>query len=190
VWPWEHFALGYVAVSLLLRGTKRPLTSETFVVLAVATQFPDLVDKPLAWAVNVLPSGTTLAHSIFVAVPLSVAIIAMSQWYRRGRLGVVFAVGYLLHLPADVLYGTVTTGRRPAIEAVLWPLVAKAPSGDAPGLLTKVFYFVGQYEQFLTSSQAVGYLVFEATLLGVALLLWVLDGYPGISLLRTRRQRG
>jgi hypothetical protein len=189
VWPWEHLAIGYVAASLLFRGTARPLTSETFLVLAVATQFPDLVDKPLAWAVGVLPSGTTLAHSIFFAIPLCLAVIALTRYYRRGRLGVVFAVGYLLHLPGDILYGTVTTGQAPAVDAVLWPIVPTGPA-DTLGLLEKVLYFWGQYEQFLTSSQAVGYLVFEATLLGVAFVLWRYDGYPGVSLLRTRRQRG
>jgi hypothetical protein len=58
MWPWGHLAVGYlcyVAYLKLYDNDRQTL----YPVLAVGfgSQFPDFIDKPLAWSVLVLPSG-------------------------------------------------------------------------------------------------------------------------------------
>ena len=49
MWPWEHLAFGYVLYSLGVRTLRgRTPRGPPVLVLAVATQVPDLLDKPLA----------------------------------------------------------------------------------------------------------------------------------------------
>jgi hypothetical protein len=194
MWPWEHLAVGYVLVSLAARARGVRIDDATLYALAVGTQFPDLVDKPLAWTFEVLPSGTTLAHSVFFAVPLSAVVVAVARNARDGRWrrpGAAFVLGYLAHLPGDMLYGTVTTGRAPSVGVVLWPLVEKTGTGSG-GFLTHVVHFLARYRQFLASGsgEAVGYLLGEVLLLSAAGILWVADGTPGVRFLRNRVRRG
>ena len=61
MWPWEHLAFGYLLWSLWLRARGRSLPGDwEALVLVFATQLPDLVDKPLAWQLGVLPGGRSL----------------------------------------------------------------------------------------------------------------------------------
>lgn len=185
MWPWEHMAIGYVAVSISIRLAGGRVGDDVALVTVFGSQFPDLIDKPLAWSVGVLPSGTTLAHSVFVAVPLSALVVAVS--YRLGRtpIGVAFVLAYLLHLPADVLYGALTLGESPSWGAILWPVVSKPPGGDPGGLVAETLFYASAYLDFLSSPRAARYLVFEGALLLSAFGLWLLDGRPGIHLPRT-----
>lgn len=178
MWPWEHLALGYLLYSppaRLARG--RAPTGAEALVLAFATQLPDLIDKPLAWGLDVLPSGLSLGHSLLFAVPL-VAAVALAA--RRGgapSLGPAFGVGYLSHLLGDVVYnsldGVVTVG------FLLWPLVSRG-SRDAPSLLARVAILWSEFRAFLATPTGRTYLLIEAVFLTVALSLWVIDGAPGL----------
>lgn len=58
MWPWGHAAIGYLLFSMdtRLRYGRRPGGPAT-ILLFFGTQFPDLVDKPLAWTLPLLPSG-------------------------------------------------------------------------------------------------------------------------------------
>lgn len=188
MWPWEHLAVGYVAFALLARAFGRPVGGVSALAVALGTQFPDLVDKPLAWTFSVLPSGTTLAHSVFVAVPLAATVAYVARRFGRGTLGAAFAVGYLSHLPADVLYGPLTDGGPVSVDSLLWPVVAQTPS-NGEGLFTTVLYYVGEYRSFLATPRAPYYLLFEVTLVGLAVALWVADGAPGVGLLRRAAAR-
>ena len=183
MWPWEHLAVGYVVVSLWWWARGRRVDEWVVVAVLLGSQFPDLVDKPLAWTFAVLPSGTTLAHSVFVAAPLSALAVLLAGRRGHGAAGVAFALAYLLHLPGDVLYGTVTVGSPPSVGAVLWPLVPKPPGSDPAGLFGETLYYIGKYRTFLARPDAVRYLAFEAGLLLTALVLWVRDGRPGTGLL-------
>ena len=179
MWPWEHLAVGYVAVSLALRLAGRRVDDGVALVVVLGSQFPDLIDKPLAWSFAVIPSGSSLDHSILVAVPLSALLVAVS--YRRGNtaLGVAFALGYLLHLPGDVLYGALTLGQPPSWGAILWPVVPKAPGSAPTGLIEETLSYASVYLEFLASPAAARYLALEATILLSALGMWILDGVPG-----------
>ena len=185
MWPWEHLAVGYVLFALLARVFDWTLDDVAVLALAVGTQFPDLVDKPLAWGFAALPSGTSLAHSVFVAVPVALAVWLTLARLSHGVVGVGFAVGYLAHLPADILYGPLTRGGPVSVDPLLWPLVEQTVSNGG-GLLATVAYYLAAYQAFLTTPRVVGYLVFELLLLGVALWLWVADGTPGLGLVRRR----
>lgn len=180
MWPWEHLAVGYLAYSLLVRATRghAPRGRLTIAALALGTQFPDLVDKPLAWSFDVLPSGTSLAHSVFFAVPF-VAVVAGLAWaFDRPALGAAFGTGYLLHLPADVLY-VALYGSPITWSVLLWPLVEQPPQQQI-GFLENVAYYFGNFQTLATSSTGTTFLALEGLLLGGALVLWVVDGVPGI----------
>ena len=189
MWPWEHLAVAYVAVSLLARARGRRVGTLGAAALAVGSQFPDLVDKPLAWSLALLPSGTTLAHSVFVATPVCLLAWALARRYGYADAGLAFAVGYALHLPGDILYGPLTTGGEVSLDPLLWPLVAKAGTAPAAGLLTETLFYVNRYRAFLSRPEALGYVVLELSLLVSAAALWAIDGYPGLRPLLASRSR-
>lgn len=183
MWPWEHAAVGYLLYSLGLRALGRdPPSDREAVLLLVATQVPDLVDKPLSWVLGVFPTGYALGHSAFVAVPVGAAVLVASRVRDRVRLGVAIVVGYWGHVAADVL-NPLRSGGSPAPERALWPVVTGTPYEDDLGAGRGVAYLV----EFVGSLAALDPL----TLVGVYLLLplvtlvvWVRDGAPGIGPLR------
>jgi len=133
VLPLGHLAFaylwyaGYAAV-----GTHRLPARAALVPLAIGSQFPDLVDKPLAYF-EVLRYGRSLAHSLFTFAICSLAV----WWFARRlrgrwsdgapfeRLRVVtpaaFAVGYLSHLLGDT-YRFLLAGDLWAARFLLYPL--------------------------------------------------------------------
>ncbi|WP_227377258.1 metal-dependent hydrolase [Haladaptatus halobius] len=168
MWPWEHLGFGYLAYSLVvhrLRG--RPPNGREVVVLAVATQLPDVVDKPLAWTVSVLPSGRSLAHSVLIAT-LVVALVTM-YCRRTGRGGALaFGVGYFSHLVGDA-YGPALAGEYAYLSFLLWPALPVA-ADDEPS-------FAAHFEELLS----IGFSASEFLLAAVTILIWVSDGVPGLS---------
>lgn len=182
MWPWEHLAFGYLAYSLYSRTKFGDRPSErAALTVAVGTQFPDLVDKPLAWVLTVMPDGTTVAHSLFVAIPLSIGVYRLSKRRGRSDVGAGFVVGYLSHLPGDVLYPLVHGGG-PAYTKLLWPVFTKHGSGGS--VVARVGGYSRDYLQFLLSPDGFGYLLFELLLLVGALVVWLADGTPGLGWLR------
>ena len=50
VLPWGHLAIGYLCLSLAIRARWRvPPQGPAVIAVAIGTQLPDLIDKPLAW---------------------------------------------------------------------------------------------------------------------------------------------
>lgn len=185
MWPWEHLAVGYLCYSALSRvAFDRSPGSGEAIAVAIGSQLPDLVDKPLAWWLDVLPSGLTLGHSLFAAVPGSVVVFLIAIRARRPAIGVALAVGWLSHLPGDVLYPIALGGSaRPG--AVLWPLVPASPSPTA-GLLENVVQYGDRYVAFLLSADGATYLLFEGALVGATLAVWLFDGAPGVPRANSR----
>lgn len=184
MWPWEHLAFGYVLFSLLVRiGRRRPDDASVYL-LVLFTQFPDLVDKPLAWTFGILRSGLSVGHSVFVA--LSVSVVALALGHARGRTtaGGAAAVGYLSHLAGDLLY-PVLTGGALRFDAVLWPLVTTS-SIDGTGFVSRARYLLGNLEVVLAGEYGVLYAGFEVALLVAAAALWYADGCPGMPSVGTR----
>lgn len=173
MWPWEHLAAGYLLYSGYVRlRRRRPPDANAVLVLAVATQLPDLVDKPLAWLLGILPTGTSLAHSALLAGPLVFLFFLLARRVGRPALGSAFAIGYTSHLLGDVAYRHFVEDE--SLGFLLWPLVPQ-PRDDPIGLNSRLVDYLGDFVGFLGTGMGRWYLLLEAVLLGSALLLWHRD---------------
>lgn len=178
MFPWDHLVIGYLGASLYARLRGRRLGEAAVVAVGVGSQFPDLVDKPLAWTFGVLPSGTTLAHSVFVALPVSAAAAVVGRRLGHPAAGVAFAVSYLLHLPADLVYGPIVFGKSIEFGGLLWPLVS-VPASEPAGLVETARYYIARLYIDLRTPRALAFVALEAALLGAGLAVWIADGTPG-----------
>jgi hypothetical protein len=182
MWPWSHVAVGYLLYSVGTRLVGRRPNGSPVIVLLVATQLPDLVDKPLSWVVGVFPQGYAVAHSVFVAVPLAIAVFVITARRQRRDWGIAFLIGYGSHLVGDILFGLLKSNPY-AVERVLWPLVTLPPYDADQGVLTR-FY---EYFSDLISMQASGdalVVVLGVGMAYVTLGVWIVDGTPGVATLR------
>jgi len=175
--PWEHAAVGYLAYSLLshLLVRRSPGALEA-VAAVVGSQGPDLIDKPLSWQYGVFESGYALGHSIFLAVPLAVAAGLLARSYGRARVGAAFAVGYLLHLPGDIVED-VLRGGDVLLSPVLWPVEKAPPSPEQPvvGVTIDLFF---EYVDALTAPDPPTLVLVQTGVIGLTALLWLYDGAP------------
>lgn len=128
--PTEHLiiALLPVGIYVLLRD-RHPPSLELTAVTFLGSQFPDLVDKPLALQLNLIPTGRVFMHSLPFAIPVWALVIAYSWKTGRLRGGVAFVLAYALHIFADN-HQTLTIGRIP--NDLLWPFVAPTPRPPVP----------------------------------------------------------
>jgi hypothetical protein len=171
MWPWEHLAVGYLTLSLLWRTRGRPVDGRLALALAVGTQFPDLVDKPLAWQFALLTNARSLAHSLFVAVPLGLLVLAVAARRHRPEWGVAFAVGYITHLFGDALPPLVA-GHYGELAFLVWPALPLAPDRGQEAVLERLRTVLASPEPYLTSGS------YRTLLLYVVVVLWVVDGAP------------
>lgn len=172
MWPLGHAAVGYLCytLSIQLRDGAAPVGPSVLAVL-FGTQFPDLVDKPLAWYLGVLPTGRTLAHSLLVVAPLCLLVYAVAHRFGRAELAVAFAVGVFSHVSVDAVPAFWLADTSGAF--LLWPFLAvEVPDGSlsAAGLLRESITEPRFYLEFV--------------LAGVALLAWRYDGVPGLAVVR------
>ncbi len=72
--------------------------------LVLGSALPDLVDRPLYW-LGLTPFTHTVAHSVAVAVPAS---LALTQLF--GRRGAALSLGWLVHIGTDFLNVATTQG--------------------------------------------------------------------------------
>lgn len=180
MWPWEHLAFGYLWYALGRRAIDSPPPSNAAAVaLSFGTQFPDLVDKPLAWGFGILPSGVSLAHSILFAIPLGIVVVLVAAWRGHRSVGVGFVVGHLSHIAGDGLYPLVVTGSV-SPGYMLWPLVPTTDDqGPFFGTVSELWAaFVG----FLATPRGQLYLSMEVVFLLGVLVLWLWEGSPGVPL--------
>lgn len=178
MWPWGHLAVGYACYSAFARVRYgRGPTGLPALAAVFGTQFPDLVDKPLAWSFGVLPSGRSLAHSLLVA---GVVLLLVGIYCRRrdhSELAVAFGVGYCSHLAGDAI-GPVLAGRYAFASFLAWPLLPPPPYGDEGG--------------FLAHFASLDFSPWVLAQFGLALavtILWVLDGAPGLGVFGSWRDR-
>lgn len=183
MWPWEHLAVAYICYSALTRVlTGSPPDWRETLVLAFGTLFPDLIDKPLAWEIGLLPTGTSLAHSLFIAIPVSAFAVILGR--RRGipHLGIAFAVGYLLHLPGDMVY-PVLYGGGLWIEFLFWPLIPTQP-GNITSFIYEFNHLITRTIRYMSSPAGKMYIAFEIVLLVSAATVWYADGMPVADIVR------
>jgi len=164
MWPWGHLAAGYLCYRVANREAPAAGPASA---LAVGTQLPDLIDKPLAWSVQVLPNGRSLGHSLLVAVPVLVALVLLVD-ERRRRVAVALATGYLTHLATDALYPFVH-GEWYYLGFLGWPVVPPVEYETGQSFLAHLLAF--------SVTPRTG---FEVLLFVVALAVWYRDGRPGM----------
>jgi hypothetical protein len=131
--PLGHAALAYVCYAIVAAVTDRRFpATDALVPLMVASQLPDLIDKPLAF-VGVLRSGRSLAHSLLAFVVVAVAVALLCRELARAvesdrarRLldatPVAVAVGYAAHLVGDA-YRPLLAGNYAEAGFLLYPFV-------------------------------------------------------------------
>lgn len=130
MWPWGHLAFGLLSyfVFLRLRG-RQMVPPAVLLALALGTQFPDLVDKPLAWSFHLLPNGRSLAHSIFTFALLSTVLYWLGSRYGRTSEVSAFSFGYASHIVGDV-FSPLMDGSLYYASFFLWPLVPAVDYGE------------------------------------------------------------
>ena len=171
MWPLGHAAVAYLCYTALSRARGGPPGGGAAVVLLVGSQVPDLVDKPLAWYLGVLPTGRTLAHSFVVIGPLVVAVSLLAARYSRPEYGVAFGVGAVSHVLVDAL-PALWGGTDPGF--LLWPLIPVEPYDNGAPTVTALF----------VESLGDPYFLSEFVLAALALVVWRQDGYPGLGVIR------
>lgn len=175
--PWEHAIVGYITYSLFVHAVYReaPTAAGTLIVV-FASVLPDLVDKPLGWEFGVFQTGYAIGHSIFVAVPLAILVGVLAYTLGASKLGWAFGIGYLVHLPADVVLMSLWLGHFP-FSRILWPIrTAGPPPGE--GLQDGIIVAVGKYIQVFTETPQSPYAMFVMGLTVFVVVLWVADGMP------------
>lgn len=183
MWPWDHLAFGYVLY--LIVSSRRPWSKPddlTFITLAIGSQLPDIIDKPLAWSVGVLPSGLSLGHSLLFLVSLTVITAALSNRYGRPELAGSVIVGVSSHLIGDVLFALLTGAPRP-YHFLFWPVIPTVTEMNI-GLVTTIEEFWRYYLRFLSTPRGSVYLIANLTFHFIAVVTWISNGAPGTIAIR------
>ncbi|WP_339104184.1 metal-dependent hydrolase [Haloterrigena salinisoli] len=178
MWPLGHVAVAYLCYTIATRARfDAPPAHVPALLLAFGSQFPDLVDKPLAWYLTVLPTGRSLAHSLLLLVPLSIAVSLVAARYDRTECGIAFGIGAISHTLVDVLPMVWDAETRP--NQLLWPITPVEPyEGGPPTVL-------GLLRDSLTEP----YFLAQWVLAAVAFTYWRRHGYPGLRPIRTALER-
>lgn len=182
MFPWEHLALGYICWSVFARLAYNEPSGDWAALVAVfGSQFPDLLDKPLSWWLELFPSGYSIGHSIFLVPVFVGAVYVLARWRGRRRLAFAFGIPHLSHLVSDVFYPIVLM-RGPALRRIIWPLGTREASRTHLNAIELGLIYVRQTFAGVASGEFLFLVVFEFVLLGVAFLLWWWDGFPGLFL--------
>lgn len=181
MWPWGHLAFGYICYSGWTRlRTGEPPATVPVIVLAVATQLPDLVDKPLAWSFDVFTTGYGIAHSLLFAVPLVALVVLFARRWGAGELGSALGVGYLSHLAGDVLFGLLVGVESP-FGRVVWPLSNPAGYTDDIGFVERVTRYLNAFLVNLADGELGVYVPLYLVLFTSVFALWLVDGAPPVG---------
>lgn len=171
MWPWGHLAFAYVLYSSFVHLRYRlPPTWPGVALVALGSQAPDLVDKPLAWTFNVLPTARSLAHSLIIGTVIIIITVAILR--RFDLPGWPFALGYYSHIVGDS-FRAVLDGRFHDLVFLVWPLLP-LNTADKPtvGIV-----------QYLLNARLEGTVLLELGLAGIVFAWWILDGAPGVAAL-------
>ncbi|AHF98830.1 metal-dependent hydrolase [Halostagnicola larsenii XH-48] len=175
MWPWGHLGVAYLLYSLYThRRFDRPPRAVPALALVIGSQFPDLIDKPLAWNFDVLPGGRTLSHSLVFAIGLTVVVYALANRFGGLETAIAFVIGHVVHLCTDVppaVFGGDVSG----LAYLLWPFVEQPPEEPVAGLLDAIltYYAVGPYE------------LAQFVLFAFAAVVWYYDNKPGLAYVRS-----
>jgi hypothetical protein len=164
--PWGHAAVGYLSFSLLSRlGYRRAPTGTETIVLGFGTQFPDLIDKPLA-ALGVLSYGRSLAHSLLTMTLLFGVLFVLLRGTPYSSLLVAFAVGNVSHAFSDI-GGALLRGEHFGTTFLVWPFTFDVPAYTVPAYFQNplVLHVLGNHDA-------------QWGLALIAGVLWIIEGGP------------
>ncbi|MFB6153492.1 MAG: metal-dependent hydrolase [Halodesulfurarchaeum sp.] len=171
MWPWGHLAVAYLTYSGLCRARESTPTAVATVAIALGSQLPDLVDKPLAWTFGVLPTGRSLMHSAITVAVLSVVVVWVARHRDRPEPYYALALGTWTHILVDALPGL------EKLSYLAWPLLAQPTYTLEPSFLAHV--------------QAIAltpWFLVQAGLTVIATVVWYRDGTPGLNTDRLPRR--
>jgi len=170
MFPWGHAALAYVLYSGFTdsRYDSHP-TDYHPVLLGFASLLPDVIDKPLAWNLNLIPVGRSIFHSLLILIPLAVTIYWISARRNHRRIGHTLLIGLLSHPLGDVLDSVFTVPRFEAPTYLLWPVITAPPPDENLGYAQLWAFDVGPF------------FYFETALVLAASVLWIHHGLPGLT---------
>lgn len=169
MWPWAHAGLAYLLYAGYRHATDDAIGDSAAIAVVVGALLPDLIDKPLAWTVTVLPHGRSLGHSAITATLLTVALAWLATHRDRSEPYYALAVGVWTHLLGDAL---------PTFEHVnylLWPFLEPHPATIEPSFLAHV-----------EAIQFTPWFLTQLAVTGLAALVWYRDGTPGLAVLDRR----
>lgn len=176
--PWGHVAVGYLLYSGYRRGRYgvSPRAVPAIAVM-IGTQFPDIVDKPLAWTFGVLTHGRSFAHSLLTAAIVLAVLWQIAKAYDHEATVAAFGLGYVSHSIVDVLFYYPDL-QLENVRFLVWPLLALPdPVRDY------------QLLRYLLSLTLTPKMSFQIALFGLAAIVWWLDGRPGLELAWTQITR-
>jgi hypothetical protein len=168
--PWGHAAVAYLLLSGGRRYRGRPMTGLATVTVLVASQLPDLIDKPLSWHLAVLPNGRTLAHSLLtgsLVLAVLVAILLALGVTRRRITPLV--VGFLSHPLADAV-GSIVSLEPALLASLAWPIL---PAIEYEGP-ESVIGILAAHDPLAPM------FLFQLGLVALATAAWWGDGRPGL----------
>lgn len=173
--PWGHAAAGYLLWSAWSHYRERqPPTDVEFWAVVFGTQFPDLIDKPLAWILPILPSGRSLGHSLLTAALVIALAYAVARRWQYDTVAVAFGVGYVSHSISDAL-PTLWAGEYRYADFLLWPVLSVPINHRSESF--------GAHFRGVTLAD---FLDIRLVFALVVFAVWVLDGMPGLPSRRTR----
>lgn len=180
MWPWGHLAVGYLLYSAVVRlQTEVAFRRDAVLLLAVGTQFPDIVDKPL-WVAGFLPSGRTLAHSLVTAGIVVLAAYLVLRRSGRGQTAFAFGVGYVAHILTDG-FKPLLVGEWQYVAYLFWPLLGvQGPSyhGFRIVVFEPLEFFLGREP---VDADVTLYFLLQLLLFAAAAYVWAADGTPGLT---------
>jgi hypothetical protein len=185
MWPWGHAALAYLVYRLVARDAVSRFGARDLTALVVGAALPDLVDKPLGWYLNLFPSGRALAHSVFVALALTLLVRHLTADARPEiRLAAVaFVTGYWAHLLGDLFEALVAPDG--PVLFFLYPVYVPPPATGA-GVGYYLTDLVAGFRAFLTTGElapGTAVALVELCVVAAAVARWVADGRPGLPAL-------
>lgn len=182
MWPWGHLGFAYLAFVAYTRlDSGRQQTALTLGALALGSQVPDLIDKPLAWTFAILPSGRSLGHSLLTLVLVGLVCVRVAAWYRSTDVAEAFVFGWLAHLVTDLdpgRLGALLGGDLSQLQwftYLTWPLLP-LPLPEVDGQRSIIEHFA------TVALDPFG--VFQFALLAAAIVVWIREGTPGVDDLR------
>jgi hypothetical protein len=170
MWPWGHLAVGYLLYTILLHVYfNRSPTGTATLAVAVGTQFPDLIDKPLAWTFDILAAGRSFAHSLLVTTVVIVLVFIIAARRDRTTIALAFGTGYLSHLAADAIFPLIRS-EYGDLAYLGWPITQLSPNGGELG-------FVGQ----VMTIQVTPFFTLQLVFVAIAFIVWWYDDAPALD---------